>query len=432
MSYSKIFANEQHKKTILANGLRIVSLKKEDVASIAIEVLIKVGSRNEPCELNGLAHFLEHMNFKGTKNRTAKQIAEEFDAIGGFFNAYTSKETTVYTAKILKEYLPQAIDFISDIIFHSKYDENDIVKEKNVVLQEIGQSEDSPEEMVFEYFSEAAFKNQAIGRSILGTKDKVLQFNYQDIVNFIRKHYTPDKIIISAVGNLSHEELVNLVSEKFVPFSSAQVSLEAEAAVYTGGYKFEQDSKLSQIHIAIGYKGFSLHSDEYYKAEMLSGILGGGMSSRLFQEIREKHGLVYSISCSSNNVSDSGIFTINFSTSKDKFEQTLNLLSEEIKKITYNIVQEEIDRYLAQVKSSLHMSRETVNSLVGILASDYAFFDRYISEEETWEAFSLISIDDLHNLAKKVFSKESPITIAIVGDVENIPSYEAMQGILTI
>ena len=187
MTYSKKSSDQQHEKTVLPNGLTIISLNKEDIASVAIEVWVKVGSRNEPINLNGIVHFIEHMNFKGTSKRSAKDIAEEFDAIGGYLNAYTSKENTVYSVKILKEFLPLAIDVLSDIMFNSVYNLEEIEKEKNVILQELAQAEDTPEEMVFEYFAEATFNNQAIGRSILGSKENILKFTRQEIVDFVKK-----------------------------------------------------------------------------------------------------------------------------------------------------------------------------------------------------------------------------------------------------
>ena len=211
MTYNKKNTDQQHQKTILDNGLTILSLNKADISSIAIEVWVKVGSRYESNAINGLAHFIEHLNFKGTTKRSAKQIAEEFDAIGGYLNAYTSKEHTVYSTKTLKEFLPLAVDMLSDIMFNSIYDKEELEKEKNVVLQELAQTKDNPDDLVFEYFSEICFQNQALGRSILGEESNISSFNRDQVLEFIHQHYIAPKIIISAAGNLNHEDLVMLV-----------------------------------------------------------------------------------------------------------------------------------------------------------------------------------------------------------------------------
>lgn len=431
MTYSKKSLDQQHEKTILSNGLTVLSLKNDNVSSVAIEIWVKVGSRNESINLNGIAHFIEHMNFKGTSKRSAKEIAEEFDAIGGYLNAYTSKENTVYSAKILREFFPLAVDVLSDIMFNSVYSEEEIEKEKNVVLQELAQVEDTPEEMVFENFSELAFANQAVGRSILGTKENILKFTRQQLIEFTRAHYIAPKIIISASGNLTHQELLDLVSEKFIPFPGRSI-IEEEKSVYTGGHKFKHDSKLSQFHLVVGYEGLSIHSDEYYKLEMLANIWGGSISSRLFQEIREKRGLVYSVGSFCHYFSDSGVFGALLSTSNDKIDESLKVLSEEIIKLTHTITQEEIDRCLAQVKASLCMSRETIDNWVSIMAGNYSCHGRYIAEEEIWQGYTSITIEQLHDLAKRIFSSKKLSTISVLGNTENFPDYQHIQKLVTI
>ena len=431
MTYSKKIIDQQHQKTILANGLTILSLTREDISSVALEIWVKVGSRYESSSLNGLAHFIEHLNFKGTAKRSAKQIAEEFDAIGGYLNAYTSKEHTVYSAKILKEFLPLAIDMLTDIMFHSVYDQDEITKEKNVVLQELAQTKDNPEEMVFEYFSEASFTNQAVGRTILGTEENILSFNREQILEFVHQHYVAPRIIISAAGNLTHEELLELLTEKFAPFPSTEPAI-LEKAVYTGGHRFEHDPELAQFHLVVGYEGLAIDSSEYYKLEMLANIWGGSISSRLFQEIREKRGLVYSVGSFCQYYLDAGVFGVSVSTSNDKIGELLTVLAEEIEKITHDIRQEEVDRCLAQVKASLYMSRETADNWVGILAGNYSCYGRYVSREEIWQHYSTITIEELHLLAKKIFSKDNPLTVAALGNTQTLPDYQAMQKLLTI
>ena len=431
MTYNKKNTDQQHQKTILDNGLTIVSLNKEDISSVAIEIWVKVGSRYESKSLNGLAHFIEHLNFKGTAKRSAKQIAEEFDAIGGYLNAYTSKEHTVYSAKILKEFLPLAVDMLSDIMFNSIYDSEELEKEKNVVLQELAQTKDNPDDLVFEYFSENCFKNQAIGRSILGEESNILSFNRDQVLEFIHQHYIAPKIIISAAGNLNHEDLVLLIKEKFKPFSGDNIT-DHETAVYSVGHRFENSPELAQLHLVIGYEGIAIKSEDYYTLEMLGNIFGGSISSRLFQEIREKRGLVYSVGSFSQYYVDTGIFGVCASLSSEKIEEFLSVLSEEINKITFNINQHEVDRCLAQVKSSLHMSRETADSWVSILASNYSYYNRYVPREEIWNGYAQVTIEKLHILAKKIFSNSKPITISALGNIKNLPNYQKSQNLLTL
>ncbi len=431
MTYNKKIVDQQHQKTILPNGLTILSLSKDDISSVAIEAWVKIGSRYESIALNGIAHFIEHLNFKGTTKRSAKQIAEEFDAIGGYLNAYTSKEHTVYSAKVLKEFLPLAVDMLSDIMFNSVYDRDEIEKEKNVVLQELAQTKDNPDDLVFEYFSENSFNNQAVGRSILGTQESILSFTREQVTDFVHSYYTAPQIIISAAGNLNHEELVKLIAEKFTPFSKKE-EISFEKATYTGGHHFELNKELSQFHIIVGYEGLAINSEDYYKLEMLGNILGGSISSRLFQEIREKRGLVYSVGSFCQYYLDAGVFGVSASASADKILELLNVLSEEIKKITYDISQEEVDRCLAQVKASLFMSRETADNWVGILAGNYSYYGRYVSREEIWQSYSSITLDDLHLMAKKIFSKNKPITVTALGDITILPNYQQIQELLTI
>ncbi len=421
MDYSKKIIDQQHERTVMPNGLTILSMTKTDVDSVSIEVWIKVGSRYENASLSGLAHFIEHMNFKGTSTRNAQQIAEEVDAIGGYLNAYTSKENTVYSAKVLKEYLKLTIDILSDIIFNSTYLEEEIEREKNVVLQELAQTEDSPEEMVMEYFSEISFESQALGRSILGNEDNINSFTRQQIIEFTQQYYTAPRIIISAVGNLEHQELVSLVSSSFTPFENKPCE-EALTATYTGGAKLEQDSELSQLHLIIGYEGVNVHSKEYYTQEILAGILGGSISSRLFQEIREKRGLVYSVGSFCQYYHDTGVFGICLSSSSSKLAELLEVLSQEINKITHNITQDEINRCLAQVRSSLFMSRESIDNLAGILASNYSCYGRYISRDEIWQNYNMVTIDQLHNLAKKTFNQA--IALSALGETSVMPSLQ--------
>lgn len=433
MDYTKKILDQQHQRTVLANGINLLSLTREDVESVSLEIWIKVGSRYESFQENGLAHFIEHMNFKGTTKRTAQQIAEEVDAIGGYLNAFTSRESTVYNAKVLKEHMPFIIELLNDILFNSIYSEEDIEKEKNVVLQELAQTEDSPEEMVMEYFYEASFNDQAFGRSILGTKDRIKSFTRNQVVNFINKYYVGPRIIISAVGNITHEELLKEVNSKFHPkIENKETVINVEKAEFTGGVIQKNDSELSQLHLVIGYNGFSSKDEEYYSQEILSSILGGSISSRLFQEIREKRGLVYSVGTFCTYYNEAGIFGILLSFSAENTQEVITVLSTEIKKIINTIDQKEIDRSFEQIKSSLLMSRESIDNLSSILAGNYFYYGRYVSRSEVWEKYKSVDINKLEKIAKDIFSKNNRMTISVLGDIKSIPPKEQIKELMSI
>jgi predicted Zn-dependent peptidase len=430
LTYNKKIDTQQHQKTILDNGLTILSLKNTGVESVAVEAWVKVGSRYEAADINGIAHFIEHMNFKGTHKRSSKQIAEEFDAIGGYLNAFTSKEHTVYSAKILAEFLEQAVDMLADIMFNSLYNDEDIEKEKNVVLQELAQTKDTPDDFVFENFYLDSFAQQALGRSILGTEQNIQGFTKEAIIDFVKKYYVAPNIIVAASGNIEHEEFVNLVQQKFNPFEGKE-QISIEATKFTGGYSFTQDNELSQYHLIIGYEGVAIGSKDYYKLEMLSNIFGGSISSRLFQEIREKRGLVYSVGTFSQYYRENGIFGISAATSPEKIVELVNVLAVEIKKIVESIDQSELDRCLAQVKSALLMGRETVDNWVSILASNYSYYNRYVSREDIWQEYASVRVEDLKDFASKIFSAKKPITVTALGSKQMLPLYDELHHMLT-
>lgn len=425
MDYNKKILDQQHQRTKLPNGINLLSLTRTDVESVSLEVWIKVGSRYEDQAENGLAHFIEHMNFKGTQKRNAQDIAEQVDAIGGYLNAFTSRESTVYNAKVLKEHVPFIIELLNDILFNSVYSAEEIEKEKNVVLQELAQTEDSPEEMLMEYFYEECFKNQSFGRSILGSKESIKSFKRDQIVSFINKYYVGSRIIISAVGNITHQELLEEINKNFIPRGESAESLsKLEPAEYTGGMILKEDQDLSQLHLAIGYKGFASNSEEYYSQEILSSILGGSISSRLFQEIREKRGLVYSVGTFSLYYNEAGIFGIMLSFSAENTQEVFEVLSAEIKKIVNDITQAEVDRSLEQIKSSLLMSRESIDNLSSILASNYFYYDRYIPRSEIWSKYKQVDLVKLKDLAGTIFSQKNKLTISALGDISNVPHSE--------
>ncbi|MBM5782894.1 MAG: insulinase family protein, partial [Pelagibacterales bacterium] len=273
----------------LKNGLRIAADEMKDVETVSIGVFVNTGSRNESPEINGISHFLEHMAFKGTKKRTARQIAEEFEEIGGRINAYTSKEKTVYYVKVLKQHAEFAVEFLSDILQNSTFDKVELEKERGVILQEIAMTNDTPDDIIFDYFQETAYPNQALGRSILGPVKNIKKFNSQHFKDYIGQQYNYSNMALVAAGAIKEKDLVKYGEKYFNSLGKSKIKL-AEAGKYKGG-DFRKEKKLEQINLVIGFKGFSYNDPQYYKSQILAMILGGGMSSRLFQEVRENRGL---------------------------------------------------------------------------------------------------------------------------------------------
>ena len=297
-----------HKISTLNNGLRIVTQNMPSLETVSMGIWNSVGGRDELENINGVAHLLEHMAFKGTTKRSALEIAETIENVGGDINAYTSKEITAYYVKLIAEDLPLGIDILTDILQNSIFAEKELNRERGVIIQEIGMYLDSPDEMIFDYWQEKAFPNQPIGRSILGKTDIIKNISRDEVKNFMMSHYNPNKMIISAAGKISHDEFVEAIKKSCTNLPQGTVNGRHQASYQAGEYR--EQKKLEQIHLLLGFEGIDYHHADYYSLMIYSSLLGGGMSSRLFQEIREKRGLVYGISSFSSAYSDIGIFGI--------------------------------------------------------------------------------------------------------------------------
>ena len=402
--------------TTLKNGLRIATDEMKDVETVSIGVFVKTGSRNEDIKINGISHFLEHMAFKGTAKRSAKQIAEEFEGIGGYINAFTSREKTVYYVKVLKEYGEFAVEFLADILQNSLFDKQEIKKESEVILQELAMTVDTPDDIIFDYFQETAFPNQALGRSILGLEKNIKNFSRTDFLKYIDKHYSYKNIVVSASGNIKQDDLNKWVKKYFTKLSDKEVA-PIEKSQYVGGF-FKKEKKLEQVNYLIGFEGVSNHGKKYYEAQILAMILGGGMSSRLFQEIRENRGLAYSIYAFNSCFNDSGIFGIYGGTTPDKCEEMINSISDEVKKICDKIEDVELARVKTQFCASLKMAKESTSSRMQRLGSDILLFNKVYSDEDIVDKFKHITKKDITKIAQEIFSSKP--TTAMIGKVKKI------------
>ncbi|MBQ4875285.1 MAG: insulinase family protein [Rickettsiaceae bacterium H1] len=410
------------KLTILPNGFRIITDRMEQVDSVAMSVWVNAGSRCETEKNCGIAHFLEHMAFKGTASRSATDIAKEFDAIGGQFNAYTGKEETVYYAKVLKENFTKALDIIADILLSPNFDEVEIEKERGVVLQEIAQTEDHPDDILFDKYVETAYPGQSLGRPILGTPELVNSFGREHLRDFTKKNYYSNNMLLSVAGNIGHEEVVSIAEKLFSILPENKSSDSVERAEYKGG-DFREKRDLEQIHIALGFNGCSYYDNSYYPIQVLSLILGGGMSSRLFQEVREKHGLAYSIAAFNKSYKDVGLLTIYSGTEPDKIQKLLDIVSKEVKKIADKINEDELKRAKSQIKSSLLMNMENNSSRVDVAGSSYVRYDRYVSKQEILEKIDCITTGQLEDLMKSILESCQPITVTSIGKIDKVPDF---------
>jgi predicted Zn-dependent peptidase len=403
-------------KTVLDNGIRVISEEIGHVRSISIGVWVRCGSRSENYTINGIAHFIEHMLFKGTKNRSAFDIAYQIDSIGGLMNAFTSKEFTAFYIKIPDYHLPMAIDLLGDILKNSLFDPVEIEKESSVVLQEISMVEDTPDDFIHDFFEKTFWNRHPLGLPILGTKETVASFGRESLVNFFTERYTGENLLLTAAGNLKHDVLVDLVKTTFgslegKPIKEVYVKPITKPAVAA----IEKD--LEQEHIIVGTVAPSSTSDLRYPALLMNIVLGGSMSSKLFQEIREKRGLAYSIRSYLTLYRDAGILGIYVATSEDKVKLVIDLIREELDKFMENLLTEkELHSAKELVKGNLLLSMESTDNRMTKLAKNEILFGRNIPVEEIVENVEAVSREDIRNLAGNIFSFDT-ISLAALGKV---------------
>ncbi|WP_185985234.1 M16 family metallopeptidase [Aureimonas mangrovi] len=408
--------------TKLSNGLTIATQTMPSLESAALGVWVKAGARDEGPHEHGIAHLLEHMAFKGTTRRSARGIAEEIEDVGGELNASTSVETTAYYARVMREDVPLALDILSDILLDSRFDEDELAREKHVILQEIGAAEDTPDDIVFDHFQERAFRDQILGRPILGTRKTVRSFTPKGLRSYLGSHYTPEKMVVSATGAVSHQDIVDRVSASFgavAPGRAAPVE-EREPAVYTGG-EFREERDLADAQLVLGFEGRPYYKRDFYASQVLSIILGGGMSSRLFQEIRETRGLCYAISAFHWSFADSGIFGIHAATGEEELAELAPVIVDELMRAAEGISEKEVVRARAQMRSSLLMSQESPAARAGQIARQLMFKGELIDNVELMDRLSAITAQRLAGLAETTFVGAKP-TLAAIGPLKRLAS----------
>ncbi len=418
--------------TKLANGLTVATETMPHLESACLGIWVKAGARDEAPGEHGIAHLLEHMAFKGTSRRSARQIAEEIEDVGGEINAGTSVETTSYYARVLKNDVPLALDILTDILLDSRFDEAELEREQQVILQEIGAAEDTPDDIVFDHFQEAAFRDQIIGRPILGTRQTVKSFTPTDLRAYLARHYSPGNMIVAAAGAVDHRAIVDQVTSAFGAGAASPLPKRSEPrkpALYTGG-EFRQERDLMDAQMVLGFEGRAYYARDFYASQVLSLILGGGMSSRLFQEVRERRGLCYAIYAFHWSFADSGIFGVHAATGEDELAELAPVIVEELLKAADGITDAEVTRARAQMRASLLMSQESPASRTAQIARQLLFNGATIENQELIDRLDAITAPRLSNLAGRLFAN-APTTLAAIGPVKNLPSREALAAQLS-
>ncbi len=403
----------------LSNGLRVVTEHMPGLQSAAIGIWVSAGGRHERAEQNGIAHFLEHMAFKGTARRSALQIAEEIEDVGGFINAYTSREVTAYYARVLKDDVPLAIDLISDIVLNPAFDPAEIEIERGVILQEIGQAADTPDDIIFDWLQEAAYPEQPLGRTILGPADRVKGFGRADFDGFVAEHYGPGQLILSAAGGVDHDQIVKLAEAAFghLPASDA---VKAEPGHFAGGERHEVKD-LEQAHFTLALEAPGYRSEDIYTAQIFSTGLGGGMSSRLFQEIREKRGLCYTIYAQVGSFDDTGLLTIYAGTSREDLPDLIGLTVDELRRSAEDFSAAELDRARAQMKAGLLMGLESPSARAERLARLVAIWNRVPPLEETVARIDAVTLEAIRAHGTGL-AQAGRAALALYGPVDHAPT----------
>ena len=411
----------------LSNGLTVATETLPSIESVALGVWVKSGARNERDDEHGMAHLLEHMAFKGTSTRSAFDIASEIENVGGEINAATSVETTSFYARVLADDVPLAMDLLSDILTDSTFDPEELVREQNVILQEIGAAHDTPDDVVFDHFTETAFRHQTIGRSILGTAETVKSFTSKQLHAFMERQYGADQMVVVAAGDVKHDVFVRDVEKRLGHFRPKSENVVPQYAHYVGG-EFREHRDLQDAQIVLGFEGRAYHVRDFYASQVLSMILGGGMSSRLFQEVREKRGLCYSVYAFHWGFSDTGIFGVHAATGQGDIDKLISVIIGELERAGQNISQEELNRARAQYRAGLIMSGESASSRASQIARQLLLFGRPVPKEELVERLSALTVDRLTDLSSRLFSTKP--TVTAVGPVGTLPSYEAIRDAL--
>ena len=403
-----------YRKDTLANGIRVVSETLPKSRSISIGVWVKVGSRHEAPEIGGVSHFIEHMFFKGTEKRSAKDIAIEMDSLGGEMNAFTSQETTTFYAKVVDEHLPVVIEILADILLGAKFDPVEMEKERKVILEEIKGVEDTPDDYIHELFTGTVWPDNALGRPILGTRETIKALKHNDIISYIESNYSPREIVISVAGNFEHARLIELLNMHFGKLARIGIAKKEATPEFTAAVSVKK-KQLEQVQLCIGCKGMNYTHEDRYVISALNTVLGNSMSSRLFQEVREQNALAYSIYSYVTSYRDTGLLTVYAGTDPSNALEVVRLVMKELRKIKEEgITPAEELRVKNQIKGSLILSLESSNSHMSRLARQEIYFGKYLSMDDIIRGVEKVTAEHVQRLAANLFNREN-IALTILG-----------------
>ncbi|WP_185184340.1 M16 family metallopeptidase [Bacillus subtilis] len=407
------------KRYTCQNGVRIVLENNPTVRSVAIGVWIGTGSRHETPEINGISHFLEHMFFKGTSTKSAREIAESFDRIGGQVNAFTSKEYTCYYAKVLDEHANYALDVLADMFFHSTFDENELKKEKNVVYEEIKMYEDAPDDIVHDLLSKATYGNHSLGYPILGTEETLASFNGDSLRQYMHDYYTPDRVVISVAGNIS-DSFIKDVEKWFGSYEAKGKATGLEKPEFHKE-KLTRKKETEQAHLCLGFKGLEVGHERIYDLIVLNNVLGGSMSSRLFQDVREDKGLAYSVYSYHSSYEDSGMLTIYGGTGANQLQQLSETIQETLATLKRDgITSKELENSKEQMKGSLMLSLESTNSKMSRNGKNELLLGKHKTLDEIINELNAVNLERVNGLARQLFTED--YALALISPSGNMPS----------
>jgi predicted Zn-dependent peptidase len=412
--------NRNIRRQVLPNGLTVITEQMSHIRSVSIGIWLKSGSRDEDSEWNGISHFIEHMVFKGTETRSAEAIARQVDSIGGNMDAFTAKECICFNIKVLDEHLPIAMEVLSDLVLHPIFDAGDIARERGVILEEIKMDQDNPDYLVHEIFTQSFWKDHALGRPILGTRETVKKFERPVVSRFYGHHFAPGNLIVAAAGNLDHHRFVELVAKHFQHVKPGENGWHSLPPKTFSRINLRNKKSLEQVQICIGVPSHPVAHEQRHASYILNTLLGGGMSSRLFQNVRERLGLAYSIYSDLNPYRDTGSMCVYAGTSRESATKVIECVVAEFRNLKSTPVpEEELRRSKDQLKGSLMLSLESSTARMSNLARQEMYFDRFYSLDELIERIEAVTAEDLQQAANEFFTSEQ-IAVTILGNLTGL------------
>ena len=407
-------------REVLPNGLVLITEEMQHIRSVSVGIWIKTGSRDEDLQWNGISHFIEHMVFKGTQHRSAEGIARQVDSIGGNMDAFTAKECICFNVKVLDDHLPIAMDVLSDLVLNPVFDVQDITRERGVILEEIKMDEDNPDYLVHEIFTQNFWKDHPLGKPILGTKETVRRFERPPVIEFHQERFAPGNLIISAAGNLRHQEFFDVASKYFAQMKPVKNGFLSSKPQIVPRIIMRNKKSLEQVQICVGVPCHPIAHERRHASYILNTLLGGGMSSRLFQNIRERQGLAYAIYSDLNPYRDTGCLSVYAGTSRESAGKVVQSIVSEFKKLkTETVPDEELRRSKDQLKGSLMLSLESSTSRMSNLARQEMYFDRFFSLDELIEKIESVTVEEVQELANEFFRTDS-IAVTVLGNLNGL------------